>query len=258
MNKQLFCEAFCSKLLLTEVPIGFVLRTPFQKSDGDAIAIYIRKHERNPNLFRMEDDGETLALLESQGVDFDSETRMLALAELLKQHNSTYDETNSLLHTEYMPLSELANKSVLFVSLMNRIWDLALLAKNRVKSTFKDDLVQLVEAQFGGAKIRVDEPLRDSMKDYLVDIIVELSDGKTLAIFAGTSELKALEALLFWREQKDQSVPKTRSMLVLESAKPKEIKERTLSRIINSDIVLASMDGDSVAVKQKMQNSFLH
>ncbi len=96
------------------------------------------------------------------------------------------------------------------------------------------------------------------MNDYVVDIIVEHPDGKKLAIFAGTSELKALEALLFYREQKEQHVDETRSMLVLKEAKPKEIKDRTLSRVMNSEIILASMDGDCVAVRQKMASSFLH
>lgn len=145
------------------------------------------------------------------------------------------------------------------MSLMNRVFDLSLLAKNRVRSRFKEDLIKLVEAQFSGtARIRIGEPIRETMKDYIVDIVVEGRDGRILAIFAGTSEVKALEALLFVNEQKKQLLSNVRAMLVLEKAKPADIKERTLSRVINSEIRLASMDGEAVAVKQKLEDSLLH
>ena len=259
MNKDDFCRAICSELRLKEVPIGYVLKTPFLKEDGDSIAIYIRRSRTDGTQFRLEDDGETIAFLETQGVDLESETRLEAMGELLRFHNANFDEAESLLHTDYFKESDIPARAVSFMSLMNRVFDLSLLARNRIRSTFKEDLIKLVEAQFGSyARIRIGEPLRPSMKDYIVDIIVESNDGKSLAIFAGTSELKALEALLFAREQKDQSITNTRAMLVLEKAKPADIKERTLSRVINSEIRLASMDGEAIAVQQKMADSLLH
>jgi hypothetical protein len=139
---------------------------------------------------------------------------------------------------------------------MLRVTDLLLLARSRIRSTFREDLVRMVEAQFGShAEIDLNAPLNAALKDYVVDIIVRSPDGRALAIFAATSELKALECLLFWREQRDRAMHNVRTMLVLETSKPREIKERTLSRVMNSTILLASMDGEEIAIRQKMENS---
>ncbi|MCA3556179.1 DUF1828 domain-containing protein [Aestuariivirga sp.] len=259
MNRENFCEAICSELQLRTVPLGYVLKTPFLKDDGESIAIYIRRSSADSKFYRLEDDGETVAALEAVGVDFDSESRLEALADLLRTHQASYDEAGSVLHTEYFLEDEIPARAISFMSLMNRVFDLSLLAKNRVRSRFKEDLIKLVEAQFSGtARIRIGEPIRETMKDYIVDIVVEGRDGRILAIFAGTSEVKALEALLFVNEQKKQLLSNVRAMLVLEKAKPADIKERTLSRVINSEIRLASMDGEAVAVKQKLEDSLLH
>ncbi len=122
MNKQDFCEAFCSKLYIAEVPIRYVLLTPFFEEVGDPIAIYITRNPNFPALFRLEDDGETLAYLESNGVDFDTDSRIEALNGQLDQHCAQFDENAMLLHTDYLPMKEIVSKSVTFVSLMNPGW----------------------------------------------------------------------------------------------------------------------------------------
>jgi hypothetical protein len=134
-----------------------------------------------------------------------------------------------------------------------------MLASSRVRSAFRDDLVELVKLQFGEiAEIELNVPLQDSMKDYLVDIVVRSSDGHALAIYAATSELRALEAMLFVRESRDQNIKNARAMLVVETAKPRDIKERTYSRVLNSDLIRASMDGDRVSVGRKMEDVLVH
>jgi hypothetical protein len=256
MKSADFCKAFCEPIALRAVPIGFVLRTPFRRADGDPIAIYLRRDQESGQRYRLEDDGQTIGFLEASGVDLETETRQDALVELLKEHEAFMDEREFVLHSAYMDERELPAAAVRFTALMLRVIDLLLLSSNRVRSTFKDDLVEIVERQFGaGSHIQLNMPLQMSMKDYVVDIIVRAPDGRALAIFAGTSELKALEALLFWKECREQKVEGARSMLVLETAKPREIKERTLSRVMNSDILLAAMDGEEIQIRRKMQES---
>jgi Domain of unknown function DUF1828 len=252
-----FCAAFCDTIALRPVPIGYVFKTPFRRPDGDAIALYVRGNSAGE--FRLEDDGQTIGFLETSGVDLDSETRFEAFSDLLKEYDSQFDENECVVHSEWMAEADIPSSAVRFSALLLRIYDLLLLSANRVRSTFKDDLIALVQQQFGpDARIDLNEPLQASMKDYIVDIIVRSPDGRSLAIFAATSELKALEALLFWREARTQNVDTVRSMLVLESAKPAEIKTRTLSRVMNSGIALASMDGEELAIRQKMAENLTY
>jgi hypothetical protein len=222
------------------------------------LAIYARRNDVNPHEYRLEDDGETIAFLEASGVDLDSETRFEALNDLLREHDAFLSEPESVIHTRFEREDKIPSMSVLFSGLLIRVYDLLLLATHRVRSTFGEDLVRMVESQFAGsARIDINAPVQASMKDYLVDIVVRANDGRALAIFAGTSELKALEALLFSKEQREQHVTHVRTMLVLETAKPRDIKERTLSRIMNSNILLASMDGEEISIRQKMAENLI-
>jgi Domain of unknown function DUF1828 len=42
--------------------------------------------------FRLKDDGQTIGFLDTSGVDLDTETRMQALADLLREHDAFYDQ----------------------------------------------------------------------------------------------------------------------------------------------------------------------
>jgi hypothetical protein len=256
MNRELICKAFCQRLAIHEVPIGYVVRTPFRNKDDDPLAIYLRRAD--DGTYRLEDDGQTLAHLEAIGVDLDSETRYEAVVDLLKEYEAYIDERENVIHSKYLPECEIPSNVVRFSALLLRIFDLELLASTRVRSTFRDDLAALIEAQFGAeCRIDYDAPLQGSMKDYLVDIIVRSKDGRSLAIFAGTSETRALESLLFWKEYREQNITSVRTFLMLESSKPRGIKDRTFSRVMNSGILLATMDGEEIAIRNKMRENLL-
>ncbi len=213
----------------------------------------------NDGTSRLEDDGQTIGFLEAGGVDLDAEARFEALAELLREHDAFLDERECLIHTSYHAEERLPAAAVKFSALLLRIYDLLLLTPSRVRSTFRDDLIDMVRRQFGPtAAIDLNAPVQDSMKDYPVDIIVRAPDGRALAIFAATSEMKALEALLFWKEYRDQEIAKLRAMLVVETSKPRDIKERTFSRVMNSGLILAAMDGEEIQIGRKMKESLVN
>jgi hypothetical protein len=252
MNKEMLCQEFCDRVSIHEVPIGYVLKTPFVMPDGDPIAIYARRNGRNPDMFRLEDSGLMMGELEAAGFDLESEARLDTLGELLEDHNAQFDEDECLFHTDYMRSDELLRASFGFCQLLVRLPDLALTVSERTRRSFFEDLLRIVETQFEGYTIQIRKPLRADMNDYQVDIIVRADDGRVLAIYAATSEIKALESLLFWKECQDRGVEHLRSMLVLERANPGYIKKRTLSRVMNSQILLASLDGEEIAVRHKM------
>lgn len=256
MKPRDFCSAFCTAIALNDVPIGYAFKTPFRKADGDAIALYIR---RGPNgVFRIEDDGQTINYLEMNGFDLDATSRSDAFYNLLREYDAFYDDENLLIYSKDMDEKDVPAASVRFSALMLRVFDFILLNKSRVKSTFRDDLIAMIEEQFGqGCQIETNKPLQASMKDYIVDVLVRSADGRTLAVYAGSSELRALESLLFWKEYREQEIKGVKTMLVLETAKPRDIKDRTLARVMNSGILLATLEGDAIAVRQKMSESLL-
>lgn len=253
MIHEALCEAFCAEVAVTPVPVGYAVRTPHRQPDGDFASFYLRKSADDAAQFRIEDDGCTVAHLEAAGFDLDRDSRFEAFTELLAEHGAYYDDKEVLLTTRYMGMAELPSAAISFSYLMARVKDLELLVGSRVYRSFKEDLADLIEQQFGQiATIERNSPLDAEHADYIVDFVIRAQAGQVLAVFAGSSELKALESLLFWEQYKDRHDSNFHSMIVLEEAKPSAIKERTLSRVMNSGLTLATLDGGLLNVGEKM------
>lgn len=247
------CNTFCDGLAMREVPMGYAIRTPFKDTAGDAVALYARRSGSGSSLIRLEDDGATIATLQEEGFGVDGGPRHTEFLALLAEHNVLYDEGESLLHTEFMSEERLAPAFLKFMSLMLRVADLRLLSRERVRETFKADIQAFVEETFVGlALVERDAAPSSMLSDYIPDAIVR-APGATLAVYAGSSEVKALEAFVLWQELLRQGVKDILPIVVFETAKPQQIKARTLSRLMNSDVALASMDGGRWDVAQKLR-----
>jgi hypothetical protein len=247
------CGTFCDGLAMREVPMGYAIRTPFRGADGDPLALYVRRSKENPSLIRLEDDGSTVAALQEEGFALDNEQRFSEFQNLLTEHSVLYDEAEYLVHTEYMGEERAAASFLKFMSLMVRVADLKLLSRDRVRETFKADVQAFVEGAFEGlATVERDVAPLENLGDYIPDVVVR-GPQHTLAIYAGTSEVKALEAFVLWQELLRQGVKDIVPVVVFETAKPPQIKARTLSRIMNSDVAMASMEGSKWEVTQKLR-----
>lgn len=254
MNKDALCRAFCADVAVHPVPVGLAVRTPFSRPDGDALAFYVR--QLPGSAIRLEDDGGTIAFLEGHGVDLDTESRREMLNGILAQYRAEYDEDEFLIYMAIAGESELGPRALAFSEMMLRIYDLLFTATKRVARTFKEDLGKLVEATFTGGHIIEQEAFFSSeMRDYVADYIVRAPGGGALALFAGSTDLKALEAMLFWREMRERRIDGLKAMLVLERPKPTAIKDRTLSRVHNSGLVLGSFENEQAALAEKMRDT---
>lgn len=253
MKLKDLCNAFCTGLSMREVPIGYAIKTPFVGPDGDALAIYLRRLAGSPSVVRFEDDGSTLAALEEDGVSLESEARANALADLLKQYGAFYDEPGAVLHTDYFEEARAPAVFTKFMALMLRVQDLRMLTRERVRESFKDDVRKFVEEHFNGrVKIAEDVNPNEVLRDYVADFVLTAANGTTLAVYATSTENKALEALLLWQELARQNISDIQSMALLEQAKPPAIKERTISRLMNSNVVMGSLDGVTSDLAKKM------
>jgi hypothetical protein len=247
------CKALCAGLSMREVPIGYAIATPFEGPDGDKISLYMRKSSDAPGHVRFEDDGGTIASLEADGISLSSETRADTLSMLLRQYDAYFDETALVLHTDYFDEQRAPANFAKFMALMLRVQDLRFLSRDRVRETFKDDVRTFVERHFQGkVTITEDENPNEVLKDYVADFVLRSTDGSTLAIYATSTENKALEALLLWQELTRQGIGNVRSMALLEQAKPAALKARTMSRILNSDVMTGSLDGAEADLARKM------
>jgi hypothetical protein len=256
MKLNELCEALCSGMALHEVKIGYAIKTPFRLPDGDAVGLYIRRDIDNPKLLRLEDDGATIASLEEAGVSLSLETRADALADLLKQYDAHYDEEHSIIFTDYVDESRLPANFIKFMALMLRVQDLRLMANDRVREAFKDDVRALIGKYFEGrVDIFEDENPNEVLKDYVADFVLKSKNGETLALFAASSETKALESFVLWQELRSRRIDSIRSMALFEGPKPQRIKTRTMSRLLNSEVVLGTMEGDQWELAQKIGKS---
>lgn len=253
MNREQICRAFCEDVEVHTVPMGFAVRTPFTRPDGDNIAIYIRKMPHTGEV-RIEDDGTTIAFLESHGVDLETESRREIFSRLLQDFAADFDEEEVVIHSPYIKTQDIGSRALKFMELMLHIYDIHFTNAKQVARTFKEDLGNLVQNTFvGGHKIEIDAAIDEEMQDYVADYIVRSPNGGALAIYAGNTDVKALEALLFWRELSERRIENCKAMIVLEQPKPPAIKNRTLSRVHNSGLILGSFQNDRAALADKMR-----
>lgn len=247
------CEALCDGFNIREVNVGFAIASPFNWFTGDKMIFYARKRGAQ---VRFEDSGGTLFELEGAGVDFSSATRVEQLKEICEEHDVILDEGEGLFYSDWTNSDRAGLEAVNFMSFMVRVQDMLLTVRSRVASTFRDDLVAAIEERFQSeATIEFGEAPLSTLPDYVVDIIVKHRSGKTAAIFPATSEVKALEAVLFAKELELQHITDVVPFLVFEKAEgEKKIRSSTRSKALNSELNLASWDGGSAEVMRKLAN----
>lgn len=249
------CKVFCEHFHVHKVPVGFSVKTPFIKEDGDYISFFLVRNNETPGLFRLEDDGDSVPDLVSLGVDFENETRLNALHEMTKEYQAFFNENEMLIHSEYLPEKELLDKTILFTALLLRIQDFSLTTREIVRNTFKEDLKTAVENAFKDkAIVNFDVPPSHNLQDYKVDILITPPNGPSMGIYAGTSENKALEALVLNMHLRDVGLESnTKTMLIFETPRAEKIKDRTFSRVINSNIEIAAFVGHEADVMHKIE-----
>jgi hypothetical protein len=194
--KEALCHAFCGDLKLTDVPVGYAVTTTFRRDDGDSVAFYLVRDKTRPGIYRIEDDGTTIAFLEGAGVDFSTETRSDAFQTLLEGHRIEFDEDEMLLHTESMSEADLPRAAMRFLSFMLRINDFLLLTKDKVASTFKEDAANQILARLDGkAFIEQDKPVSSTLSDTIPDMVIRAKDRSPVAVFFGTSAQRVNDAV---------------------------------------------------------------
>lgn len=248
--RERICDAFCAGFVVREVKMGFAVRSPFRWLTGDYLAFYGR---RKGGQIRFEDDGLTVAELQGAGADILTGTRFEALQSMLQDCGVRYDDSAVLFHTDYAPEEQAGALVLSFLEFMTRLQEFQLTTRAKVENTFKDDLIAALVERFGAEQVVLDEAPVQRLSYYKVDIVVHHSSGRTAAIFPGTSEPKALDAVLFSKELQLKRVANVVPFLIFEDLARPNVSAPTRSKATNSDLQLADWAGDKMEVIDKVE-----
>lgn len=251
MNLQeQICNAFCSEINVREVPLGFAVSAPFNWLSGDKILFYAR---RNGSSVRIEDSGSTIFDLETAGVALNSTNRAEIIENLQNEYGILFDDHEVVFHTGWLDQSLVGAASIRLLAFLHRLQDLLFLSQNRVASTFKEDLAKAIEERFRGiASITFDDAPSQKLSYYTADICIRDKDGKTTAVFAGTSDYKVLDAVLYSKELELHHIDNVIPFLIYENATPAKISRDAQKKALNSELKLAAWEGGQVEVINKI------
>lgn len=245
------CEALCGGFAVRPLKMGYAIRAPFKWFTGDQLTFYARLEGGR---VRFEDDAASYAELVGAGVDFSTDTRLGILTSLMAEHGVEFDELAMRFQTSWLSGGEAGEGSARFLGFMHRLQDLVFTTRDRVANTFRDDLFAALSARLGSSSdIEMDEPVADGFEDYVVDILVKHRSGKRLAIFTGTSEARALEAVLLAKELELNPAENVVPFLIYQETNTKRVSRKTQSRAINSDLKLGTWDGGMNDVLAKVE-----
>lgn len=249
--KQQICEAFCAGISVRPVPIGLAIATPFPWLTGDNIVFYARI---DGDRVRLEDGGSTVFDLETAGVDLSTTSRLEMIDQLGKECGVFYDQVEVIFHTDWVSIERGGISAIQFVSFLQRVQDLLFTTRERAASTFREDLVEALRLRFkDDALIDLGEAPVDSLKYYTVDIVVRHKNGKVAAIFPGTTEQKALEAVLFAKEIELKNIKNVVPFLIFERMDSSKVNKDTRAKALNSELQLAAWDGGALDVIDKVE-----
>lgn len=253
MNKEQICEAFCSDLVVTDVPAGLAVRTSFMASDGDAIGFYVTRHPSDQTKFRVEDSGMVIPMIEANGVNLDGGPRALAFHRLLEEYGASYDPEAMELYTEYVSESDLPAEAMRFVALLLRVQDLELLTQENVENTFKADVSEELRRVFDGkAALTFHAPPTLGLAEFEADVVINSENNPTLAVYVATTDQRVDEAVMLWMENRFKKAG-VKVALVLEKEKPAQISNRSLRRAMNRlDATPVFRGGDVQAAMERI------
>ena len=190
--RTLLCERLCEEVRVDQRPDGaLMLRTHFEFPDGDRFPIHVS--ESASGGLRLSDRGHTLMHI-SYEHDVDSfmdGTRGMILERIMGEAGLRWDGDRGALCLDTAP-ERLPEAIFAFGQALTRVYDLTLLSRSNVGSTFYDDLADLLFSYVDEAQIerdfRPDVPNADA---YPVDYRIEGKSAVPLFLYGVPNRDKA-------------------------------------------------------------------
>lgn len=249
--KQELCRAFCDEISVRDVPIGLAVSTAFRRSDGDAVGFYVVRDAGHAGLAHIEDDGTTVPYLEATGVDFDTQTRATAFAELLAEYGADFDDDEAIIRTPKMRENELPIAAIKFVALLLRLSDFLLLRQEHVESAFKEDAIKKIRQVVGDqASIVENEPVTSKLKEVTPDLVLRAGDRRPVAVFLANSAQRVNDAIFLQMAAHHEAKQSVAVIALLErdTSISRELRQRAVNRLAT----LPVYTGDEDAAVQRI------
>jgi hypothetical protein len=252
--KHELCTAFCDQLQIREVPAGLAVSTAFSFSDAEPVGFYIVGPDQLGR-YRIEDDGNTIPMIEAEGVDLDTTTRQEALASLLDEYGATYDEEKGELTTDHLPSEQVPSAALKFVALLLRLQDLILLTPERAASTFREDATKAIhEALDKRADIKENQSIAPGI-EFPADLIIQAKNRDPVAVFLAMSEQRVLEAVVVQMALAYEAHVNCSVIALLE--KDSSVTRKMRTRASNRLTALPIFEGDQKAAIQRIEREVL-
>ena len=190
--RTLLCERLCEEVRVEERPDGaLMLRTHFAFPDGDRFPIHVS--ESASGGLRLSDRGHTLMHI-SYEHDVDSfldGTRGMILERIMGETGLRWDGDRGVLCLDTAP-ERLPEAVFAFGQALTRVYDLTLLSRSNVGSTFYDDLADLLFSYVDEAQIERDYlPGVPNAEAYPVDYRIEGKGDVPLFLYGVPNRDKA-------------------------------------------------------------------
>ena len=232
LDEKMLCAQFCAQIKLHRRKNGMVmLETPFAYPDGDQYPLYLS--ETATGGLRISDGGHTLMHLSYENdVDkFFEGSRSILLNQIIAEQRINYDEANGHFFLECSP-AQLSEAAFRLGQAITRVYDLTLLNRSRVASTFYEDLQEQVGTLVSVEKIHKDFVVAGipNADHYPVDFCIDGKNNQPLFLFGIPNRDKARLTTIFLQYFIQQKVDFD-SMLVF--ANQEDIPRSDLARLSN-------------------------
>lgn len=233
--KDDLCRAFCESLVVESVPAGLAVTTSFKGVTGEALMFYIVGPDAN-DTWRLQDDGTTIPYIEAAGAELGGGSRAETFQALLTDFGATYDEQSGELTIGPLDKSSVATGALRFIALLIRIQELLQVTREKIEALWVEEArASLERAVSGRAEIEYDAAVSPELHEWPADVVVRASGRPPVALFFGTSNNKAYEALLLNSTARYQLRRQVKVVLLLET--DKALTQKLRQRADNSIVV---------------------
>jgi hypothetical protein len=193
--KELICREFCAGLSVSELPNGYAISTAYNAPNGDPLGFYVIGPDDH-GLFRVFEPGSLMPFLEASGASLEGATREEAFSALLHEYGATYESDSGEISLTHLDKEELPRATLDFLALLLRVQDLLLLTRERVESTFREDVVAALQERLKGRAIITErEPVSPELTEEVPDLVMKAPERDPVALFIATSDKRVYQAM---------------------------------------------------------------